>query len=44
MIFFQKFKARICIKNNLQPLLKKKTYAVILADKFFRMLIILAAK
>jgi hypothetical protein len=42
--FLQKFKARICVRGDLQPLSEKEIYAVILAGRSFRMLIALAAR
>ena len=42
--FLQKFKARICIREDLQPTSEKDTYAATLAVRSFRMLIALAAR
>ena len=42
--FLQKFKARICVRGDLQPLSEKETYAATLAGRSFRMLMALAAR
>ena len=42
--FLQKFKSRICVRGDLQPLSEKETYAATLAGRSFRMLIALAAR
>jgi len=42
--FLQKFKARICVRGDLQPFSEKETYAATLAGKSFRMLMALAAR
>ena len=42
--FLQKFKARICVRGDLQPFSEKETYAATLAGRSFRMLMALAAK
>jgi hypothetical protein len=42
--FLLKFKARICVRGDLQPLSEKETYAATLAGRSFRMLIALAAR
>ena len=42
--FLAKFKARICVRGDQQPLSDKETYAATLAGKSFRILIALAAR
>src|SRR3954453_8890522 len=42
--FLIKFKARICVRGDLQPLSEKDTYAATLAAKSFRILMALAAR
>jgi hypothetical protein len=42
--FLRKFKARICVRGDLQPLSEKETYAATLAGRSFRMLMTLAAR
>ena len=42
--FLQKFKARICVRGDLQPTSEKDIYAATLAARSFRMLIALAAR
>ena len=42
--FLLKFKARICVRGDLQPLSEKETYAATLAGRSFRMLMALAAR
>ena len=42
--FLVKFKARICVRGDLQPTSDKDTYAATLAGKSFRMLMALAAR
>lgn len=42
--FLTKFKARICVRGDQQPLSDKETYAATLASKSFRILIALAAR
>jgi Reverse transcriptase (RNA-dependent DNA polymerase) len=42
--FLQKFKARICVRGDLQPLTEKDTYAATLAARSFRTLMALAAR
>ena len=41
--FFLKYKARICVRGDLQPLTNKDNYIIILIYKTFRTLIIIAA-
>lgn len=42
--FLIKFKARLCVRGDLQPLDEKETYAATLAGKTFRVLMAIAAK
>jgi len=42
--FLTKFKARICVRGDQQPLTDKETYAATLAGKSFRILLALAAR
>jgi hypothetical protein len=42
--FVTKFKARICVRGDLQPPSEKDTYAATLAAKSFRILMALAAR
>ena len=42
--FLLKFKARICVRGDLQPLSEKDTYAATLAARSFRTLMALAAR
>jgi len=42
--FLQKFKARICVRGDLQPFSEKDTYAATLAARSFRTLMALAAR
>jgi hypothetical protein len=42
--FLTKFKARICVRGDLQPVNEKETYAATLAARSFRILMALAAR
>jgi hypothetical protein len=42
--FLTKFKARLCVRGDLQPLDDKETYAATLAGRSFRVLMAIAAK
>jgi hypothetical protein len=42
--FLQKFKARLCVKGDLQPYNHKETYAATLAGRSFQVLMTIAAK
>jgi hypothetical protein len=42
--FLAKFKARLCVRGDLQPISQKETYAATLAGKSFRTLVAIAAK
>ena len=42
--FLQKFKARICVRGDLQPQSEKETYAATLAGRSFRMLMALVVR